>query len=149
MGATIVYHRIQRGKDMGNRMIRSDAQTIEKLKVIAGDRSLSELLRDIAEDRESPLETLRASLLKQLEDIKAQISGLDESWFKSFVKHEKDVMFLSNVQALMLKVQDKVNTGAWDYVMKEAERITNENWREYLEKNELTEIEGIDNAPGT
>lgn len=130
-----------------NVFIRSDRQTIEGLKKVAGDRPVARLLRDIASgsDKSSvpanELEVLRSSILKQLEEIKEQIAGLDDAWFRSFLKHEKDVLFMTNVQALMLKVQDKINPGAWEYVMSEAERITKEDWQGHLKKNGITEVE--------
>ena len=125
--------------------IRTDRDTLTKLKVLAGEKSMGQYLRDIANGIETPpvpvneLEILRSSILKQLEDIKEQLASFDDAWFRSFMKHEKDVMFMANVQALMLKVQDKVNPGAWDYVMKEAERINNEDWKKHLEDNGLVE----------
>jgi hypothetical protein len=125
--------------------IRTDRDTLTKLKVLAGEKSMGQYLRDIANGIETPpvpvneLEILRSSILKQLEEIKASIAEFDDAWFRSFMKHEKDVMFMANVQALMLKVQDKVNPGAWDYVMGEAERITKEDWQEHLDKNGLVE----------
>jgi hypothetical protein len=125
--------------------IRTDKDTLAKLRVMAAGKPITAYIRDLANGVETApvpvneLEILRSSILKQLEEIKASIAGLDDAWFRSFMKHEKDVMYMANVQALMLKVQEKVNPGAWDYVMTEAERITNEDWQKHLDDNGLVE----------
>lgn len=129
--------------------IRVGVDTLERLKKVSGeaDKSIAEYVHDLAFNSSVPpniqdsLEALRQSILKQLEDIKQDIAGLDNSWFRSFLKHEKDVLLMTNVQALMLKIMDKVNPGSWDYVIKEAERITKDDWAAHLKKNGISEGE--------
>lgn len=59
--------------------IRTDKETLAKLKLLAGDKSLGAFLRDIADNNVvitpvevevSEVDTLRKSLLKQIESIK-------------------------------------------------------------------------------
>lgn len=83
-----------------DRMIRSDAETIEKLKRLAGERPLGALLRDIADGKtdievpvyHDPLEELRMSLIKQITELKTYI--------KEELEHH-DSMIMSAIQGMV------------------------------------------------
>lgn len=72
---------------MEQAVIKSDKETIKKLKLLAGDKSLSGFLRDLANNNvvittvaadESEIEALRKSVLKQIEAIKITQESIND-----------------------------------------------------------------------
>lgn len=93
-------------------MIRVDANTHGKLKAIAGDKSLNQLLAEMVEGVEDPVEVLRRSLLKQLEAIQQQISTLDKNTTALIGELDHRLVTQEVKMELVLHVIDKLIPGA-------------------------------------
>lgn len=127
--------------------IRSDKDTLAKLKVLAGEKPVAQFLRDIATGKDTmsvpvnELEILRASLIKQLDDIKGQIADLAAKSWNVYMAHEKALMTVATQAGMIasyLELRDE-RPGLMNEIMGAVEKQVKRDWQAHLEKNGMTE----------
>lgn len=102
--------------------IRTDKDTLARLRSIAGDMPVTTYLREVVSKPggvipDTPLDALRKSILsrfdkidKRLESIESDINEFDKTWFKSFLKHERDILWLSNMTGALRDTIESINS---------------------------------------
>jgi len=114
---------------------------------MAGDKPLAAFLRDLANGVEqapvpvNELEALRNSVLRKIEELRQDIKGLDETWWQSFMKHEKDILAQTIRQTLTLLLLRHPELDP-DEILPQFDSILNEQWSEHLTKNGMVERDG-------
>lgn len=132
--------------------IRSDKETVAKLKVLAGERSLNALLQDVAAGVEVPALT-RDGITERLEKISGQITelqdnfkGLDETWFKSFMKIQKDMLLQATISGMLVSALEQLDperfAGLKRIIQEQSKQSTDEDWQNYLHENGFYEENG-------
>lgn len=132
--------------------IRTDKDTLSRLKVLAGDKSLNSLLRDIASGVELPALT-RDEIADRLDTISEQITelqenflGLDETWWNSFMKHEKDVLMMGTIVGLLASAIEQGNPEKFKdlqlIIRDQAKEIVDRDWQKHLDKHGFYEEDG-------
>lgn len=136
--------------------IAIDPATREKLKARAGGRGVATLIRKWANDPEpeylAEVEALRASILRQLQDIKDDVASIkrdmaefDNVWWRSFLKHEKDVLKIGVQMGLLRSAiqhfhQDEPDAEDLEQlIVEQAVEESEKRWIAHAEKNGIPE----------
>lgn len=133
-----------------------DPATHAKLKARAGGWGIATLVKEWANDPEpeylSEVEALRSSILKQLKEIKdevgvikADIEHFDNVWWRSFLKHEKDILKIGVMMGLLRSAIQHFHQGDPDaecleqLIVEQTAEESEKRWRAHAEKNGIPE----------
>jgi hypothetical protein len=117
-------------------MVKVDKDVLVKFRNTLEGETVNQYLKRIVEKREDPIEALRSSMLKRMDDIQKQIDNLDKSIVALFGDHDEQLITLAVTTGIIMDDLDVKEPGKKDLMLKQIEVVTKKVLEAQTEEDE-------------